>query len=817
MPIGIAWATQPKTELCETRVPNRRRVLFSYAIFFLSGIAGLMYEMSWSRQIGMLFGHTVQVSAIVLAAYFAGMAIGSLVGARQAHQSNPLAVYAVAELIVAIWAVAIPIVLDWSQSADASAWLGDSRPAWQMTVRCLFSFALLLPATVSLGVTLPLMSQYLTQGWNSTNTAHASGSRIAVAYAMNTAGALVGVVAATFVLLVVVGVRSTSYVAAAISIACAGASWILSRRRTDVSYTSPVGENALHAESRVVRPISSVVLAALSGLGMLGLEVLYIRLFSLVFHNSTYTFGAVTAIFLTSLATGAALAGRVHRRIDRALAMAALVGAILVLSSIWIFVELTDLKYFSFGDSFVVYIAGALALVGIVVGPPITVLGMALPLIWRATQEDLSGTVVGRLTAANSLAAGAGVITVNFVLLPTIGLWTSLVVMTLLFLTMGIALLVRESRSLRTMAATSIAIVVTAVLIVLSPITSSLDRTQAGEELVKRWDSSYGFIDIVRTVPAGTFKVRQNLHYRFGETVGSGRESRQAIIPLLLHKRPRETLFLGLGMGLTAGAAVPQLEVERIVAVELIAEVVEAARELKDFNHNVVEDPKVEVVVDDARHYLLATERSFDVIVSDLFVPWESESGYLFTVEHYRAARRRLKPGGLFCQWVPLYQVGPREFEMIADSFRKVFPNVGVWWGATSSGKPVIALMGTEEAIVIKPAAFEIRMDELRKRAAAIDDELATPEIFLDHYEGDWPYRPGRRLNTDEHPRIEFSAPISNRDRKLLHGAALLEYYEETLSRLPAAAIYSHASADLDVTTMRRRAWRRIILSGAAL
>lgn len=773
-----------------------------------------MYEISWSRQIGLLFGHTIQVSSIVLAAYFVGMAIGSFVGAKLSHRSSPLALYAVAELTAAVWACLVPIVLDWSQSADASAWLSDSRSAWQMTVRCLFSFALLLPATISLGATLPLMSQFLAQEWSSTNAVHTSGSRIAVAYAINTAGALVGVVAATFMLLVVVGVRSTSYVAAAISVACAGATWILSRRRAGVPHSSSAGENASHAETR---PLSSGVLAALSGFGTLGLEVLYIRLFALVFHNSTYTFGAVTAIFLASLAAGAALAGRVHRRIDRALATVALVGAILVLSSIWIFVELTDLKYFAFGDSFALYIAGALTLVAIVVGPPVTVLGMALPLIWRAAQDDLSGLVVGRLTAANSLAAGVGVIVVNFVVLPTIGLWASVVVMTLLFLTAGIALLVNESRSLRTIVTASLAVLVTAGLIISSPITSSLRRTQPGEVVLKRWDSSYGFIDIVRTAPAGTFKVRQNLHYRFGETVGSSRESRQAIIPLLLHERPRETLFLGLGMGLTAGTAVPQPEVERIVAVELIAEVVEAARELRDFNHNVVDDPKVEVVVDDARHYLLATERSFDVIVSDLFVPWESESGYLFTVEHYRAARRRLKPGGLFCQWVPLYQVGPREFEMIADSFRKVFPNVGVWWGATNSGKPVIALMGTEEAIVINAAALDNRLDELRKRAAAIDDELASPEILLGHYEGDWPYRPGRQLNTDEHPRIEFSAPISNRDRKLLHGAALLEYYEETLSRLPAAAIRSPASADLDVTTMRRRAWRRIILSGAAL
>jgi len=121
-----------------------------------------------------------------------------------------------------------------------------------------------------------------------------------------------------------------------------------------------------------------------------------------------------------------------------------------------------------------------------------------------------------------------------------------------------------------------------------------------------------------------------------------------------MHRNPQDVLFLGLGTGLTAAGAIPHQEVRHITAVELIPEVVEAVRFLADYNFDVVDHEKTRIVCDDARHYLLATEDKFDVIVSDLFVPWESESGYLYTVEHYEVAATRMKEGGLFCQWLPL-------------------------------------------------------------------------------------------------------------------------------------------------------------------
>ena len=110
-----------------------------------------------------------------------------------------------------------------------------------------------------------------------------------------------------------------------------------------------------------------------------------------------------------------------------------------------------------------------------------------------------------------------------------------------------------------------------------------------------------------------------------------------------------------------------------------------------------------------ARHHLLAHDTKYDVIISDLFVPWESESGYLYTVEHYQVAASRLKPDGMFCQWLPLYQLGPREFESIANSFASVFPSTTIWWAQLETTSPVIGLIG-------KKTPLKVDIDSLNKR-----------------------------------------------------------------------------------------------------
>ena len=317
-----------------------------YLIFFLSGFAALVYEISWSRQLGLLFGHTVHAASVVLASYFSGMAIGYALGARWSSRFNPLAGYAIAELVVAAWAFAIPVLLNISESATVAPWLSHPSFFWQTSARVSFSFLLLLPATIALGVTLPMMATWLANE-NGGIARPEDSSRIALAYAINTAGALCGVVVATMVSLALVGVSRSSYCAAVLSIAAAIIALLISRA---TGVTAP--EQSAKGQ-RNSTPLGSqlTLLAALSGFSTLALQVLYTRMFSLVFHNSTYTFGIVVTVFLGALSLGGALASFATRRLDTAAvrqltAWALAAGALYTVASISLFVRLTDLDYF---------------------------------------------------------------------------------------------------------------------------------------------------------------------------------------------------------------------------------------------------------------------------------------------------------------------------------------------------------------------------------------------------------------------------------------------------------------------------------------
>lgn len=756
-----------------------------YCVFFLSGMAALIYEISWSRQIGLLFGHTVQAASTVLASYFAGMGCGYWLGAKISGRVRPLVGYAWAEFVIGVWAIAIPWLIHVSESASVAPLLSDSDWVWQTFVRGAFSFLLLLPATISMGITLPLMAEFLA---DVSDKEQATG-KVTIAYALNTLGALAGTVLATFTLMINLGVCGSSYLGVAVSFLCGVLALALSSPTTVPPTRLPDADlPSSGSPPRIDKPTFLVLLLAfVSGFGTLALQVLFTRMFALVFHNSTYTFGVVVAVFLAALAGGAAMASFLQRYASAQwlAGCSAGIGSILTLVAVIVFVQQTELRYFSWGTSFGEYIGGALGLVAVSIGPAILCLGMLLPLVWSmAGVSGGAGKVVGRLTSYNTVGAATGALVGSYFLLVYVGLWQSIVLVAAIFLLCAMGLLL-QSRQRKFCIGLGCVFLICAFAGLRSPNDAEYGRAKLGEEIIKRFHSPYGWIDVVKLRESSAHKIRQNLHYRFGRTGSNVREFRQAHIPLFLHPAPRSVLFLGLGTGLTAGGAVPHSALESIEAVELIPEVVDAVRMLADFNYNIVDHPKSTVYVDDARHFLLANQNKYDVIVSDLFVPWESESGYLYTLEHYEVAIERLESDGLFCQWLPIYQVGETEFESIANAFAKVFPHTTLWWGQQSSRKPVFALVGSRSPIVLSAEKLAKRIEAVNDNRHAVDPQIASVQRLFQHYAGDWVITSDDGLNTDEFPRVEFLTPVSNRNRELLSGPNFEDFYARRMLDLP--------------------------------
>src|SRR5581483_6766040 len=213
-----------------------------------------------------------------------------------------------------------------------------------------------------------------------------------------------------------------------------------------------------------------------------------------------------------------------------------------------------------------------------------------------------------------------------------------------------------------------------------------------GEILHSLTESAEGITSVV--AKDGDLQLRLDNYYVLGGSAAATNERRQGLLPLLLHPAPRRAAFIGLATGISASAG-PALGVEETTVVELVPAVADAARtHFALWNAHLLERPDVHLVLDDGRRYLAATSARFDVIVSDLFIPWHAGTGNLYAREMYDIVARRLAPGGLFCQWLPLYQLTREEFDIIVRTFLGVFPRAGLWRDDFYPDRPVVGLVG---------------------------------------------------------------------------------------------------------------------------
>jgi spermidine synthase len=328
------------------------------------------------------------------------------------------------------------------------------------------------------------------------------------------------------------------------------------------------------------------------------------------------------------------------------------------------------------------------------------------------------------------------------------------------------------------------------------------DPVRRAETLLEVREGGAGTVAVVRRGEHLGIKVDN--HYTLGSTRGHGLQQRQAHFPLLLHPAPDRVFFLGMGTGITAGAALAH-PVEAVVAAELLGDVIDlAGKYFRPYANGLFEDPRVRLLKEDGRHHLSATDETYDVIIGDLFVPWKRGNAALYTLEHFRHVAKRLAPGGLFAQWVPLYQVTEQEFGSIARTFTEVFPHVTLWRGDFLPEGPIVALVGRLDAAPLEPAAVLRRAQALRAGTGSDDadgpqdpvlPDPDTPPLLL-YYAGNLgraaDLLAGYPLNTDDRPRLQFSAARAQRAeaagrRGWLVGEPLIDFFRRLLAAAPIA------------------------------
>ena len=732
-----------------------------HSLFFLSGAAALAYEVLWMRRFSVLLGATAPAVAAALAAFFAGLGLGSYLFGRLAPRfTRPLLAFAALEIGTALSALSVEPLLRAMQ--PIVAWLydgpaGNAGSILPLTLRIGIAIAAVLVPATCMGGTLPVLAQLVAA------RAESLGVRAGGLYAINTLGAACGALVIPAVLLPAFGVTGALAAVVTTSLLIAGGALILSRRPEAPDPEPPAARTVKREKARPVRR-GTLALAFVSGVMTLALEAMATRAFALVHENSVYSFATVVAVFLAGLGIGAAVARAALRRTVAPRGLVSVGWAAAGVWMVWLpalFVRITGLEYVAGGGltAHEVHLA-ALVCAGLLT--PSVLLGLALPALMQEEGETdrQGGPAVGAVLAANTAGAIVGPLLASFALVPAVGLWNAVGLLGVVALTGAAMTAVGATRAVRRTFAAAVAI---AGVVFLAVPPGSLPRTHlsADDRLLDLREGAFGSVAVVEH--EGQRRIKLNNFYVLGGTAAAGDERLQGHIPLLLHPRPERVAYLGLGTGISLSAIMFH-PVREAVALELVPDVASAARNwFGEANLNVLGDPRVRVRAEDARSYAGATRDRFDVVVGDLVVPWRSGESTLYTRDSFEAVRRVLAPGGLYCQWVPLYQLSEPEFDSIAASFLDVFPHTTLWAGDFNAGDAVVGLIGHTDPRGLDPAVVDAR-----SRVLAANRDRSNP--YLSHPAGLWLYFVGpldpseprfrsAPRNLDARPWIELASP----------------------------------------------------------
>jgi spermidine synthase len=738
-----------------------------FLLFFVSGLSALLYEVLWLKDLGLLFGNTSYAASTTLAAFFAGLSAGGAFwGRRSARFKNPLLAYSALELGVALFALVYVVLSRGYTVAFPTAFsaLQNHRDLLLFT-RFVMAATLLFPPAFFMGGTLPVMSQYLV------TREELLGRTGTLLYAVNTMGAVFGAFLAGFYLPLALGYRASYLLAVSLNAGIALAAFALGRAtpsypRDIQPPPEPVDTHEPAPSAALLDPRLALGIALGSGLASLSLEVLWTQMFKQVTQNTVYSFSLVLVTFLLAMALGSLLAHYLCRRtrVNSFAVLSALLGAsgVTVAMSPWLFYRLTDgLQQIFLSSGWQHYNFSVFGIASLIILLPGIFVGAVLPYLLKVSPvRHGAGKTIGTIVSVNTVGSIAGSVGAGFALIPYAGLWLSVKLVAGAYIVMAFCVADRLTVKrflFRAVACVSLIALSTSIFPSSTPVVTSPD------DVVEVWQGSYGNVSVHR-LPGDELWMRVNNHYSIGSTAGAVAEQLQTEIPLLLHPDPVDVFFIGMGTGLTAGAAL-KFPVRHVDVCELIPEVAQAAQKYFGQHTGLFTDPRASVVIEDGRNYLLASDKKYDVIVQDFFNPYDAGTGSLYTIEHLRSVRSHLKRGGIFAQWVGLFQVSAQEFSIIAKTMLEVFPNVTLWRLPSPPDRQLAGLIAYDEPASLDPAQVKTRVARFFDAA----QHYATPDVIDEmpymFYVGNLSAQ--RELfksyptNTEDRPSIEYLAPIS--------------------------------------------------------
>jgi spermidine synthase len=812
------------------KVKQDKTTVFPYIAicFILSGAASLALEVTWSKYLSLLLGSTVYGVATVVGSFMAGLGLGSYIaGKLSGRLRNHVRAYAWLEGAVGLFALLSPLLFRNISPVFGKLFdLSFQSLTLFLAARFTVLFLILLIPTIAMGASLPILAEYFAR------REPASRGHIGALYALNTIGAVLGTTMAGFVFIPRWGLARSTITAALIDLAILA--FLLLRPFPPASPMEEKSPKDLAKQEQQIKGPFQVfwdfmkvwrgpfiaLLFGLSGLLAMAYQIGWTRILIVSLGSSVYCFTIILALYLTGLSLGSALISRLAERTQSPLAWFGFLEGIVALTvysgTFW-FGKLPQLTAWAFraseGHPLSFYLYETLIAAPIVL-PPTLALGALFPIAARSYREVVgkTGRAVGTIYAANTLGTILGSLGAGFLLVPLIGTRKTVLMAAVASAVVGLLALALapRARNLKIIAAT---IAVVAII-----------GATARPPLIRLSDVNYGIVSILRDehkIQAGKTLPKDDLskqripqqqspslerliYYREGLNAavavsaddrhrfliinGKGDASTIPVdmktqtllghLPMMFAPRSQDVLVIGLGAGVTTHAVLTYPDVKRVDTVEIEAGVIEASDFFKDVNGEALQDPRSHLVIDDARIWLSYTEQEYDVIISEPSNPWIAGINSLFTLDFYHQVDQKLRPAGIFCQWIHTYEISEDSVYTVLRTIGRVFSNVTIF--SNYNDMLIIA----QEDPRLKPSVdYAFSLPAVASDLADIG--MKDPTSIAPHYKASLKQLlAGRKegpLNTDDNCYLEHKAPLEliNPRTRLFSFYILKSYFDD--------------------------------------
>jgi spermidine synthase len=797
-------------------------------IFAASGFAGLVYESIWTQYLGLLLGHSAYAQVLVLALFMGGMALGAwLISRRSELLKRPLALYAGVEALLGVMGVIFHSYYSLASGWAYSTLFPAVSPGLTLEIaRWSVAGLLILPQCVLLGMTFPLMSAGFLR-----LQPQAGGRVLAGLYFSNSLGAALGALVSTFVLLPGVGLPGTVLTAGLIGILVAISVWPLAKQELPSSV-----ERREHKASgkELSAPAFILAVAAVTGASSFVYEISWIRMLAMVLGSTIHAFEIMLAAFILGIACGGFW---LRKRADsfasprRAAGWAQVAMGCMALSTLFLYNQsfswlawVMQTLNRSADSAYTVYNIASAGIAMVIMLPTAFFAGMTLPLLTLTLLKDGAGeSAIGKTYAANTLGAIVGVVLAVFVGLPMLGLRLSLWLAAAADIVLGILLLVSLGHAARANLAavrwpTRVGIGASIIFLGGALLLSNFDpvlmssgvfrmgKVQQDQRKVLYFQdgrtASVALVEIganMRAIitngkPDAALSIKPELHTGDEMTM-----TLAAMLPMVYHPTAASVAIIGFGSGMTTHTVLGNPRIASVDTVEIEPAMVEGARHFRPIVERAYADPRSHIVIDDAKSYFATTRKRYDIIISEPSNPWVNGVASLFTEEFYRFIPGHLNEGGLFVQWVHVYEMTPALIDSISRAMLPYFADTRLY----------LAANGTDWIIVASPTrmlpdARQLRLPQFWD--PALYQELGglsiTSEADLDQiYLGDkrllqayTDLRPDVPANSDFFPYLQLNAPQAR-----FAGASAAELVKLKLADWPIADVLGvETSAALD-------------------